>query len=82
MVQQLGSAEDQRSAAERRQRAGRAKYWLTVGIPTVPRKTPNTTYLTTTLETLHDELPLEPLGWFELARLESQQGTGSWIQWR
>ena len=39
------------------------RYWLTVGIPTVPRaKAPNSTYLTTTLETLLDELPADPQG--------------------
>ena len=34
------------------------KVWLTVGIPTVPRKT-GADYLTRTLETLLDELPAD-----------------------
>lgn len=42
--------------------ASAPRYWLTIGIPTVPRKLINTTYLTTTLETLLDELPADPLG--------------------
>ncbi len=43
--------------------AGREpKYWLAIGIPTVPRKQANTTYLTATLESLLDEMPGDPLG--------------------
>ena len=37
--------------------AGRA--WLTIGIPTIPRKT-GADYLTRTLGTLMEELPLDP----------------------
>lgn len=36
-----------------------ARRWLTIGIPTVPRARPNTTYLTRTLESLLEELPLD-----------------------
>ena len=38
---------------------GAGKYWLSIGIPTVPRKD-DTDYLTRTLSTLLEELPLDP----------------------
>lgn len=38
---------------------GGGKAWLTVGIPTIPRKT-GVDYLTRTLETLLEDLPLDP----------------------
>ena len=39
--------------------AAAGKYWLTIGIPTIPRKD-NTDYLSRTLSTLLEELPLSP----------------------
>ena len=41
---------------------GGQPYWLSIGIPTVPRSRTNTSYLTTTLTTLLDELPADPSG--------------------
>lgn len=35
-----------------------SRTWLTIGVPTVPRRHSNTTYLTQTIESLLAELPL------------------------
>lgn len=47
--------------------------WPTIGIPTVPRRAANATYLTTTLTTLLHELPADPSGAGSRWRLHGQQ---------
>lgn len=53
------AAEGALQRLQQRPGAAPARRWLTIGIPTVPRARPNTTYLTRTLESLLEELPLD-----------------------